>query len=116
MPAYPAAAEPVVNATTQRPLPDVLEQVTPAVVSIAETSKSPGQTNPLYNDPFFRRYFNTPEARPRLSAGSGVIVDAEKGLILTNHHVVADASEISVTLKDRRHFKAELVGSDQATD
>jgi len=57
-----------------------------------------------------------PEAQPRLSAGSGVIVDAEKGLILTNHHVVADASEISVTLKDRRRFKAELVGSDQATD
>nr|WP_245518917.1 MULTISPECIES: trypsin-like peptidase domain-containing protein [unclassified Mesorhizobium] len=57
-----------------------------------------------------------PEAQPRLSAGSGVIVDADKGLILTNHHVVADASDISVTLKDRRRFKAELVGSDQATD
>ncbi|CDX21612.1 serine endoprotease, periplasmic [Mesorhizobium sp. ORS 3324] len=116
IPAYPAAAEPVVSATTQRPLPDVLEQVTPAVVNIAVTSNAPGQTNPLYNDPFFRRYFNTPEAQPRLSAGSGVIVDAEKGLILTNHHVIADASEISVTLKDRRRFKAELVGSDQATD
>lgn len=116
IPAYPAAAEPVVSTTTQRPLPDVLEQVTPAVVNIAVTSNSPGQTNPLYNDPFFRRYFNMPEAQPRMSAGSGVIVDAEKGLILTNHHVVADASEISVTLKDRRRFKAELVGSDQATD
>jgi len=116
MPAYPAAAEPVLSTTTQRPLPDVLEQVTPAVVNIAVTSNSPGQSNPLYNDPFFRRYFNMPEAQPRMSAGSGVIVDAEKGLILTNHHVVADASEISVTLKDRRRFKAELVGSDQATD
>jgi Do/DeqQ family serine protease len=116
MPAYPAAAEPVVSTTTQRPLPDVLEQVTPAVVNIAVTSNSPGQSNPLYNDPFFRRYFDMPEAQPRMSAGSGVIVDAEKGLILTNHHVVADASEISVTLKDRRRFKAELVGSDQATD
>jgi serine protease Do/serine protease DegQ len=116
MPAYPAAAEPVVSTTTQRPLPDVLEQVTPAVVNIAVTSNSPGQSNPLYNDPFFRRYFDMPEAQPRMSAGSGVIVDAEKGLILTNHHVVADASEISVTLKDRRRFKAELVGSDQAAD
>ncbi|GLQ76748.1 serine endoprotease DegQ [Mesorhizobium huakuii] len=116
MPAYPAAAGPVVSTITQRPLPDVLEQVTPAVVNIAVTSGSSAETNPLYNDPFFRRYFNMPEAQPRLSAGSGVIVDADKGLILTNHHVVADASEISVTLKDRRRFKAELVGSDQATD
>jgi Do/DeqQ family serine protease len=116
MPAYPAATAPVITATTQRPLLDVLEQVTPTVVNISVTSTSPGQTNPLYNDPFFRHYFNMPEAQPRMSAGSGVIVDAEKGLILTNHHVVADASEISVTLKDRRRFKAELVGSDQATD
>jgi len=51
IPAYPAAAEPVVSTTTQRPLPDVLEQVTPAVVNIAVTSNSPGQSNPLYNDP-----------------------------------------------------------------
>ncbi|BCG83804.1 serine endoprotease DegQ (plasmid) [Mesorhizobium sp. 113-3-3] len=86
------------------------------MVNIAVTSGSSAETNPLYNDPFFRRYFNMPEAQPRMSAGSGVIVDAEKGLMLTNHHVVADASEISVTLKDRRRFKAELVGIDQATD
>ncbi|WP_352607962.1 trypsin-like peptidase domain-containing protein [Mesorhizobium sp. M0047] len=51
-----------------------------------------------------------------MSAGSGVIVDADKGLILTNRHIVADASEISVTLRDRRRFKTELVGNDQATD
>ncbi len=116
MPAMPATPQPVIGANTERPLADVLEQVTPAVVNIAVTSSSSAETNPLYNDPFFRRYFNMPEAQPRLSAGSGVIVDAEKGLILTNHHVVADASEISVTLKDRRRFKAELIGSDQATD
>jgi Do/DeqQ family serine protease len=114
--ALPAGPQAVISANTERPLADVLEQVTPAVVNIAVTSSSSAETNPLYNDPFFRRYFNMPEAQPRLSAGSGVIVDAEKGLILTNHHVVADASEISVTLKDRRRFKAELVGSDQATD
>lgn len=116
VPAWPAAPQPVIGANTERPLADVLEQVTPAVVNIAVTSSSSAETNPLYNDPFFCRYFNMPEAQPRLSAGSGVIVDAEKGLILTNHHVVADASEISVTLKDRRRFRAELVGSDQATD
>lgn len=116
VPAWPATPQPVIGANIERPLADMLEQVTPAVVNIAVTSSSSAETNPLYNDPFFRRYFNMPEAQPRLSAGSGVIVDAEKGLILTNHHVVADASEISVTLKDRRRFKAELVGSDQATD
>jgi S1-C subfamily serine protease len=106
----------VTGGSTQRSLPDVLEQVTPAVVNIAVTSGSPAETNPLYMDPFFRRYFNLPEQRQRLSAGSGVIVDAEKGYILTNHHVVADAGEISVTLKDRRRFTAELVGSDKETD
>ncbi|TIM33706.1 MAG: DegQ family serine endoprotease, partial [Mesorhizobium sp.] len=112
LPAQPAAT----GGGTQRSLPDVLEQVTPAVVNIAVTSRSPAETNPLYSDPFFRRYFNLPEPRQKLSAGSGVIVDAEKGYILTNHHVVADAGEISVTLKDRRRFTAELVGSDKETD
>lgn len=111
-----AVPQPVISASAERSLPDVLQEVTPAVVNIAVTSRSSAETNPLYNDPFFRRYFNLPEAQPRLSAGSGVIVDAKKGFILTNHHVVADASEITVTLKDRRRFTAELVGSDQATD
>ncbi|QNH35604.1 Do family serine endopeptidase [Aminobacter sp. MDW-2] len=115
-PALAAAPQPVISASAERPLPDVLQEVTPAVVNIAVTSGSAAQTNPLYNDPFFRRYFNMPDAQPRLSAGSGVIVDAEKGFVLTNHHVVADASEITVTLKDRRRFTAELIGSDQATD
>lgn len=115
-PALAAAPQPVISESAERPLPDVLQEVTPAVVNIAVTSGSSGQTNPLYNDPFFRRYFNMPDAQPRLSAGSGVIVDAKKGFVLTNHHVVADASEITVTLKDRRRFTAELIGSDQATD
>ncbi|APG89120.1 periplasmic serine endoprotease DegP (plasmid) [Sinorhizobium americanum CCGM7] len=111
--AQPQAA---ISAGTQRSLADVLEEVTPAVVNIAVRSRAPSETNPLYNDPFFRRYFNLPEQKQRLSAGSGVIVDAENGYILTNHHVVADAGEIAVTLKDRRRFTAELVGSDEATD
>ena len=68
---------------------------------------------------YFRRFFNIPEMprqRPRMSAGSGVIVDAAKGYVLTNHHVVDGADEIAVTLKDRRRFTAELIGSDKATD
>jgi len=100
-------------------LAPVLEEVTPAVVNISVVSETPAATNPLYNDPFFRRFFDlppAPQARPRLSAGSGVIVDAALGHILTNHHVVANAREIVVTLKDGRRLEAELVGSDQATD
>lgn len=118
VPAPLPAAQPqsAISASTQRSLADVLEEVTPAVVNIAVQSRAPAETNPLYNDPFFRRYFNLPEQQQRLSAGSGVIVDADKGYILTNHHVVADAGEIAVTLKDRRRFTAELVGTDKATD
>jgi S1-C subfamily serine protease len=102
-----------------RPLAHVLEEITPAVVNIAVSSRAPAETNPLFNDPYFRRFFDlpqTPQQRQRMSAGSGVIVDADKGYVLTNHHVVANAGEIAVTLKDRRRFTAELVGSDEATD
>ncbi len=113
----PAAAQDVASGRhVERSLPDVLEEITPAVVNIAVTSRAPAETNPLFNDPYFRRYFDLsqmPQQRPRMSAGSGVIVDADKGYILTNHHVVDGASEIAVTLKDRRRFNAELVGSDK---
>jgi serine protease DegQ len=75
--------------------------------------------NPLYSDPYFRRYSNLPDkprAEPRLSAGSGVIVDATRSYVLTNHHVVANARKILVTLKDGRRLDAKLVGSDKGTD
>ncbi|WP_266065019.1 DegQ family serine endoprotease [Brucella intermedia] len=100
-------------------LAPVLERVTPAVVNISVVSETPGASNPLYNDPYFRRFFDLPHAPPpqqRMSAGSGVIVDAAKGHVLTNHHVVANARTITVTLKDGQRLRAELVGSDQATD
>jgi Do/DeqQ family serine protease len=116
----PALAETVGRAQVQTAsLPDVLEKVTPAVVNIAVLSRMPAESNPLYNDPYFRRFFDLPDLprqRPRLSAGSGVIVDAARGYVITNHHVVAEASEIEVTLKDRRRLTAHLVGSDKATD
>lgn len=103
-------------------LAPVLEKVTPAVVNISVTTRAPKETNPLFSDPFFRRFFGLPDmpdfpqARPRLSAGSGVIVDADEGYVLTNHHVIENGSEITVTLTDRRRFEAELVGSDPGTD
>lgn len=104
----------------QKPsLAPLLREVTPAVVNIAVVSQTPARSNPLFDDPFFERFFNLPEQRepqPRQSAGSGVIIDAENGYVLTNHHVVANATEIEVTLSDRREFNATLIGSDEGTD
>ena len=97
----------------------LLERATPAVVNISVQSREAGAENPLFRDPFFRRFFDLPEqpqARRAISAGSGVIVDARRGYVLTNHHVVRGAERITVTLKDRRDFAAEMVGSDPATD
>jgi len=98
-------------------LAPVLAQVTPAVVNIAVLQQAPESQNPLLRDPFFRRFFGLPEReRPQISAGSGVIVDAKGGYVLTNHHVVKDAREVLVTLKDKRRLPAKLVGSDAGTD
>jgi serine protease Do/serine protease DegQ len=73
------------------------------------------------DDPFFRRFFDVPpDAKPRerqfQSAGSGVIVDAKNGYIVTNYHVVENASEITVTLLDDRSFSAKVIGSDEGAD
>ena len=97
----------------------LLEGVTPGVVNIAVRSRVERRPNPLLEDPFFRRFFGPPPApRPRdvVSAGSGVIVDGARGYVLTTHHVVANAQEIQVTLKDRRTYPARLVGGDPETD
>ncbi len=97
----------------------MLKEVTPAVVNIGVETRVPVRTNPLLEDPFFRRFFGAPDVPrsvPRQSAGSGVIVDADNGYVLTNHHVVNNAQRIIVTLHDQRQFEAELLGSDEATD
>jgi Do/DeqQ family serine protease len=97
----------------------LLERTTPAVVNVSVVSRVPVAENPLFADPFFRRFFDLPEQpreREAISAGSGVIVDARRGYVLTNHHVVRNAERITLTLKDQREFDAQLVGSDPATD
>jgi serine protease Do/serine protease DegQ len=98
-------------------LAPILEKVTPAVVNIAVLQRSPEEQNPMLRDPFFRRFFGLPgEAQPQISAGSGVIVDARNGYVMTNAHVVKDAREVLVTLKDNRRLPARLVGADPGTD
>ncbi len=95
----------------------MLEKVNPAVVNIA-TYTTIRSSNPLLDDPFFRRFFNVPQNQTRRtqSAGSGVIVDAEQGYIVTNNHVVGSADEITVGLADGRALQAKLVGRDQQVD
>lgn len=100
-------------------LAPMLDKVTPAVVNIATKSHIQVRENPLLRDPFFRRFFNIPNQprkRSTQSLGSGVIIDAKKGYILTNHHVIDKADEITVTLRDGRHFSAKIVGSDPESD
>jgi len=95
-----------------------VREVTPAVVNISVVTRSPLEDNPLFRDPFFRRFFNLPDRpqREEQASGSGVIVDAAHGYVLTNHHVIKDAEQVIVTLKDRRQFQARLVGTDPGTD
>lgn len=84
----------------------------PAVVNIAVLQPSPALQNPLLRDPFFRRYMGVPDSalQPTISAGSGVIVDAKRGLVVTNFHVIENATAVEVGLRDERRFPAELVG------
>ena len=113
------SAMPVVGSKNGVPtLAPLLEEVTPAVVNISVQPRSTIEDNPLFRDPFFRRFFNIPDQaeRPEQSAGSGVIVDAANGYVVTNFHVIKDALRVTVTLKDRRKFQAKLVGTDPGTD
>ena len=101
-----------------RPLPSlapVLERVTPAVVNI-HTQTRVRVNSPFANDPFFRRFFGLPKDRVSQSLGSGVIVDAQRGFILTNNHVIKDADDILVTLHDGRNVPAKLIGTDPDTE
>lgn len=99
-------------------LAPMLEKTTPAVVNIATRGKVQ-VSSPLFNDPVFQYFFNLPgvqREQETQSLGSGVIVDAKNGYILTNNHVIEDAIEITVTLRDGRELKAEILGRDPDTD
>ena len=97
-------------------LAPMLERTTAGVVNVATWVRA--DHTPLMRDPFFRRFFRAlPQQRRRAqSAGSGVIVDAQAGHIVTNHHLVDGANEIHVTLSDGRDYPASLVGVDAPVD
>jgi len=113
-------------AVDNKPLPSLspmVKRISPAIVNVATrgTIKEHGPQNPLLDDPLFRRFFEgprggTPHEHPFRSAGSGVIFDAKSGYILTNAHVVENASEITVTLADGRDLKADVIGRDEPSD
>jgi serine protease DegQ len=113
-PAAPVAGR--LPGLTQLTLAPVVERVTPAVVNIAVDQSAPMENNPLMRDPYFGRLFEVPEQAPALSSGSGVIVDADRGIILTNNHVIESAQRVLVSLKDNRVVEARIVGTDPATD
>jgi serine protease Do/serine protease DegQ len=122
--AHAAVPAPVADAAPMPSLAPMVKRVSPAVVNIATrgtVKEDPSQRNPLLDDPFFRRFFDAPpDSKPRerqfQSAGSGVIVDAKNGYIITNYHVVENASEITITLLDNRSFSAKVIGSDEGAD
>ena len=113
-----AALPPVVDGQPLPSLAPMLQNVTPAVVNIS-TKTRVRVNNPFFDDPVFRQFFGlngSPREQVEQSLGSGVIVDAAKGYILTNNHVVGGADDITVTLQDGRNVKGTLVGTDPATD
>ena len=105
----------------------VAKQVLPAVVNIASSkivrSQDQGISSPFFSDPFFRQFFGNqfsqqfrvPREERENSLGSGVIISSD-GYILTNNHVISGATDIKVSLSDKREFKGRLVGSDSETD
>ncbi len=120
--AGPASAQVAAAQPDERGIPTIaplIDAVDDAVVNIAVVSERPAQMTPLFRDPFFQPFLPPLDQLPpqrQMSAGSGVIVDAAEGYVLTNNHVIENADEIRVTLRDNRSFEAELVGRDPATD
>jgi len=119
------AALPVFDSDGQQlpSLAPMLKEVNPAVVNISTYSTMQQRNNPLLNDPFFRHFFNIPDSyrqqmpkKRQQSAGSGVIVNAREGIVITNYHVIKESDEVQVSLVDGRGFAAEVLGTDPDLD
>lgn len=98
---------------------DAVQKTAPAVVNIFTTTLTRREAHPFFSDPLFRRFFGEELSQPRVekrnNLGSGVIVN-KNGYIITNHHVIENASEIRVVLRDGRSMAARVVGTDPETD
>jgi S1-C subfamily serine protease len=105
-------------------LAPLLRGITPAVVNISVESTVSLEEHPFFRDPDFRRFLEKfdlpipeePSSGYRQSVGSGFVIDADRGYVLTNRHVIEDAESVTVTFKDRGTFRARLVGSDPRAD
>src|SRR5438105_7240348 len=118
--AFAAAPIPELGGAPVPSLAAMLARFSPGVVGVSVRGRV-REENPLLQDPFFRRFFNLPqrqqpEERETQATGSGVIVDAAQGYVLTNGHVVENATRIEVTTKDNRRLAAKLIGRDADTD
>lgn len=113
------AALPIeINGQKLPSLAPMLEKTIPGVVNIA-TQGTVQVRDPFFEDPVFRHFFNLPNQpreRKTQSLGSGVIVNAEKGYVLTNNHVIKKADKITVTLNDGRSLQAKVIGTDPESD
>jgi serine protease DegQ len=109
------------GSTAEKPtLAPLIREVGPAVVSVYVAGQAEAVT-PFFNDPLLERFFGPQgvprvQPEPRQGTGSGVIIDAENGYVITNHHVIAEADTVTVVLSDGRRFEGEIVGSDAGTD
>lgn len=110
------------NSVDGEPLPSLapmLERITPAVVNISTTGKVVVR-DPFFDDPFFRRFFDIPQQKQRerrtTGLGSGVIIDAKNGYVITNSHVIDKAQDIVVTLENGQRFDAQVIGKDPGAD
>lgn len=108
------------NAEGLPSLAPMIKQITPAVVNISTRGVIKRRVQGPFMSPLFQQFFGMPQnqtmEQPFESLGSGIIVNAKKGYILTNYHVIRDAKKITVTLYDNRTFPAKIVGDDPATD
>lgn len=121
LPASAVASLPLIDSqgTALPSLAPMLKKTTPAVVNIATSSTIRIKSNPLFNDPFFRRFLeqhSQPRQRKTQSLGSGVVVNKNKGYIITNNHVIDKADKITVTLSNGETFDAKLIGTDPDSD
>jgi len=122
-PANAALPASIADAAPMPSLAPMVKRVSAAVVNIATRGtikRNPDSGIPCSTIRFSAASSSTSDSKPHerqfQSAGSGVIVDAKNGYIITNHHVVENASEITITLLDNRSFSAKVIGSDEGAD